>query len=199
MKKCLPRVLLAIFLIVSCCLAYADYLNIPSALGFKSDNINWDISSEIWTNIVVVVLYFITYETLNKRSAEKEINKKTISKYLIKKSYEQCLWYLNTLSDDMVKKYIIPKMNFDGGANENSVVTNLKNAPFENEDAIRNLVNDGQVPLQSIQGYFRVKQLFSQYITTRTTLFDAPHLFNPIAVELRKAIKEETGNIDHSR
>lgn len=195
MRKCFPRIILVVFLIASCCLMYTDYLNIPSALGFEINNINWNIWLTILTNTVVVILYFITYETLNRRSAEKESNKKAISEHLMQKNYEQCLWYLKALSDNVVENYIVPKMDFDGGPDENKVVINLRNAPFQNENIIMDLVNDGQVPLQLIQGYFKVKELFSRYVTIRTTFFDVPHLYNPIAEELCQVVKEETETI----
>lgn len=185
--------LLVIYTFISCSLICADYLNIPSVLGYNVDNMNWAFSLGIFANIIVVTLYVITYETLDKHTSEKEANKNKISEYLILQCYEQCLWWLSNLSDNVVEKHIVPEMDFN--STENKVVTNILNAPFQNENAIMNLINDGQVSLHSVQGYFKVKQLFSQYVTIRITFFDAPHLFDSVAFELDKVVKEEIRNL----
>ena len=179
------------YFLLSIILIILDYYNVFSALGFGIGNINWDFTGMVIANMIVVLLFVITYETLDRRSAEKENNKRLIAISLIKQSYEQCVWYTNPLSKEIVEKYIVPKMNFDGGADENKVVMNLKNAPFENDGAILSLVYDGQISVETINGYFKIKQLFSQYITMRTTFFDAPDLYEPAITNLRNKIEQE--------
>lgn len=191
MKKTSIRTILQICLIVSVSVLLLDYFNIPSRWGLRVADINWDLSLSVLTNLIVIILYVFTYETLDRRSAEKEDNKKNISVFLLQQSYDQCSFYLKTLNDKFVEKYVVPKMDFDGGPEQNRVVVNLKNAPFANEDLIISLINDGQVSLEEIQGYYRIKQLFSQFITMRTTFYDAPDLYTPVVAELKSAIAEE--------
>lgn len=195
MKKYMTLIFAISYFLISIILVFLDYFNVFSTLGFGMGNINWDFTGMVITNVIVVLLFVITYETLDKRSAEKENNKRLIAISLIKQSYEQCVWYTDTLTKEIVEKYIVPKMNFDGGADENKVVTNLKNAPFENDGAILSLVYDGQVSVDTINGYFRIKQLFSQYITMRTTFFDAPNMYEPIIKDLRNEINLETAKL----
>lgn len=195
MKRYMTLIFAISYFLISIILVFLDYFNVFSTLGFRMGNINWDFTGMVITNVIVVLLFVITYETLDKRSAEKENNKRLIAISLIKQSYEQCVWYTDTLTKEIVEKYIVPKMNFDGGADENKVVTNLKNAPFENDGAILSLVYDGQVSVDTINGYFRIKQLFSQYITMRTTFFDAPNMYEPIIKDLRNEINLETAKL----
>lgn len=163
MKRYMTLMFAISYFLLSIILIILDYYNVFSALGFGIGNINWDFTGMVIANMIVVLLFVITYETLDRRSAEKENNKRLIAISLIKQSYEQCVWYTNTLSKEIVEKYIVPKMNFDGGADENKVVMNLKNAPFENDGAILSLVYDGQISVETINSYFKIKQLFSQY------------------------------------
>ena len=195
MKRYMTLIFAISYFLISIILVFLDYFNVFSTLGFRMGNINWDFTGMVITNVIVVLLFVITYETLDKRSAEKENNKRLIAISLIKQSYEQCVWYTDTLTKEIVETYIVPKMNFDGGADENKVVTNLKNAPFENDGAILSLVYDGQVSVDTINGYFRIKQLFSQYITMRTTFFDAPNMYEPIIKDLRNEINLETAKL----
>ena len=191
MKRYMTLMFAISYFLLSIILIILDYYNVFSALGFGIGKINWDFTGMVIANMIVVLLFVITYETLDRRSAEKENNKRLIAISLIKQSYEQCVWYTNTLSKEIVEKYIVPKMNFDGGADENKIVMNLKNAPFENDGAILSLVYDGQISVETINGYFKIKQLFSQYITMRTTFFDAPDLYEPAITNLRNKIEQE--------
>ena len=196
MKKAWVYAILIVYLTASLGLIVVDYINLPTLIGLDMGSINWDFSAGIIANVIVVVLYLITYETLDRRAAEKEKNKKDISRFLIKQSYEQCLWYHDKLTNKFVVSYIVPKMDFDGGPEENKVIVNLKKAPFENDEAIISHINDGQVSLGFVEGYYKIKQLYSQYITMITTFYDAPELHVSVSKDLLDTIKSETDKLE---
>ena len=53
-----------------------DYLNLPSSfMGLKMFNMNWDFYIGILNIIAVLVMYVITYKTLDKRAIKREKNK----------------------------------------------------------------------------------------------------------------------------
>ena len=81
--RCIPYICCCISIVVF----LLDVLNLPSHLGIEVSNINWDLNIGLLTNLVVVTLFSITYEILDKRTAEKEKNKEEISALLLKESY----------------------------------------------------------------------------------------------------------------
>ena len=127
-------------------------------------------------------MYVITYKLLDKRAVKKEKNKKDISILLIKDCYEECYSYIKMLNEVNVEKYIVPKIDFD--STNPKLIVNLQNAPFDNEDIIMDLVKDGQITRQQIEGYFNVKRKFRQYVNMRIITFDAPHIYMPLKERL---------------
>lgn len=78
MKRYMTLIFAISYFLISIILVFLDYFNVFSTLGFRMGNINWDFTGMVITNVIVVLLFVITYETLDKRSAEKENNKRLI-------------------------------------------------------------------------------------------------------------------------
>lgn len=155
---------------------------------------NWDFYIGILNIIAVLVMYVITYKTLDKRAIKREKNKYEISIMLIKDCYKECHSYINFLNQETVEKYIVPKIDFDSA--EHKIISNLQNAPFENESIIMDLVKDGQIAKSQIAGYFDVKKKFRQYVNMRITMFDGSHIYEPLRIELSHLIDSEIEKID---
>lgn len=88
-----------------------DYENVPTLLGLNISNINWNF----WNTISVIIIFIVTYITLNIREIEiqereiiREKNKQDISLLILINCYEECKKYINMISDEIVNKYIIP-------------------------------------------------------------------------------------------
>lgn len=168
-----------------------DYFNLPSTfLGLKISNMNWDFYMGILNVFSVVILYVITYIFLDQREIKRDRNKNEIATLLIRKSYDQCIFYINNiLTEDMINNYIVPKMDLK--STENPIMMNLKNAPFENENHIMDLVKDGQITKKKLEDYFNVKDKFSSYVFMRITFFDAPEKYSDLKIELLDLIRVE--------
>lgn len=194
MKKRIIEKDFKLLILIIASLVIFDYINVPSLLGFKMSNINWDFCMGIFNIILVIELYVITYKALDQRTIEREKNKKDISSLLIKESYFECLKWLDLLNQDIVEKYIVPKMDFN--STNNTVLVNLQESPFLNENIIIDLAKDGQFTKRQIEGYFAIKAKYRQYVIMRITLFDASHFYESFNADLYDAIKTEIRNLD---
>lgn len=173
-----------------------DYFNLPSTfLGLKISNMNWDFYMGILNVFSVVILYVITYILLDQREIKRDRNKNEIATLLIRKSYDQCIFYINNmLTEDMINNYIVPKMDFN--STDNPIMMYLKSAPFENENHIMDLVKDGQITKKKLEDYFNVKDKFSSYVFMRITFFDAPEKCSDLKIELLDLIRVEIAKIN---
>ena len=81
MKKKVIRCISYICCCISIVVFLLDVLNLPSHLEIEVSNINWDLNIGLLTNLIVVTLFSITYEILDKRTAEKEKIKKKFQHY----------------------------------------------------------------------------------------------------------------------
>ncbi|CAI3671915.1 conserved hypothetical protein [Clostridium neonatale] len=193
MKKWFVKnnMMITIILIIS--LIIFDYINLPSLLGLNMSNINWNFCMGILNIVVVIMLYVITYKKLDKRTIEREKNKKEISILLINECYQQCIKHVELLSEETIEKYIVPKIDFN--STDNKLIRNLADSPFVNENIIMDLVKDGQIAKQRIEKYFEIKGAFSQYITMRITFFDKSDYYEPIKKQLFHKINIEIRNL----
>lgn len=185
-----------IFIILITGLIGLDYINLPARLGFEMQNINWDFCMGILNLIVVIALYVFTYKILDEKTMKREQNKNEISILLIKECYKECLEYEKILTKEMVDKYVVPKVDFNSTEYEGSITSNLQNSPFLNENIIMDLAKDGQLTKSQIEGYFKVKNAYRQYIAMRISLFDAPHLYEPLITKLHNAVNSELKKLD---
>lgn len=188
MKK---TIIISILLIVV--ITVLDYVNLPTLLGMNISNINWDFYMGILNIISVLLVFIVTFKTLNKKEIARERNKKDISILLLEECYKECQNYIDFLNDETVKKYIVPKIDFD--STDHKIVKNLQIAPFENENIIMDLVKDGQIPKQQIEGYFNIKRKFRQYVNMRIIFFDGSDIYEPLKTELSKLLKDELTSV----
>lgn len=184
-------IIISILLIVV--ITVLDYVNLPTLLGMNISNINWDFYMGILNIISVLLVFIVTFKTLNKKEIARERNKKDISILLLEECYKECQNYIDFLNDETVKKYIVPKIDFD--STDHKIVKNLQIAPFENENIIMDLVKDGQIPKQQIEGYFNIKRKFRQYVNMRIIFFDGSDIYEPLKTELSKLLKDELTSV----
>jgi hypothetical protein len=191
-KRIIQKIKILILIIAG--LVIFDYINLPSLLGFEMSNINWDFCMGILNIIVVIVLYLITFRTLDARTIEREINKKEVSILLIEQCYQEILDYIDWLNQETVEKIIVPKIDFN--STNNKILDNLQNSPFQNEEIIIDLAKDGQITKNLLETYLKFKVKYRKYLNMRITFYDAPHYYEPLKHDLCDAIKAEIRTLD---
>lgn len=197
MKKIFRREIVVIILFAIILLIF-DYANLPTFLGFNMNNINWDFCMGILNIIIVIILFMITYKTLDKRTIEREKNKNAISSLLIEECYKECLKTIDILNSETVEKFIVPKIDFNSTNFKNSIIENLQNLPFYNENILMDFVRDGQITKKQIEKYLKIKEKYKQYITVRIIFFDGNDLYEPLKIELHKIINIEIKKMKES-
>lgn len=163
-----------------------DYFNI-----FSIKRISLDFFTGILNVVVIIILFLITYHTLDRVSKEKEQNKKEIAKILVNDIYKQVDFMLeNILTDDIVENNIVPKIDFNA-CGEHELITNLKKDPFRNEGQLYNLIEDGQLSKKDFLKYLEIKKDYSSYITMRVVFFDHKERYNPLREKLLQKLSKE--------
>lgn len=177
---------LIFFILPIIILLLIDYFNLPSLLGFEMSNINWDFCMGFLSIVVVITLYSFTYKLLDEKAIKREKNKNEISALLLKECYKECLEYSDLLTKDIIENYIVPKIDFNCIIDDNSIIRNLQNSPFESENIIMDFAKDGQLTTEQIQSYYNVKNYYRKSITMRIIAFDNPDIhreFNRINLQ----------------
>lgn len=179
--------IIIIFIIIAVIL---DYKNLPSTYGFEMTNINWSF----FTVTINILLYIITYKAINKRIIERDKNKSEVSLMLLKECYNECIDYIRFLNKETVENYIVPKIDINSA--RNIISDNLQNSPFSNENTIMDLIKDGQLTKMQIEGYFKVREKYRQYIIMRITFFNEKNMYEPLKMDLLNIIDIEIKKLD---
>ena len=150
-----------------------DYFNV---MYFISKNINFDFLNIFINALVIIFMFIITYILIDRKTLKNqeriENNKKGILLLLLEKTYNECRNQIDVLDEqEMVEKYLIPKINFNSV--DDPFIKNIKSKPFEYEDKIISLFSDGVLDKKYFKEYMNVKDLFELYIGWRITFFDA--------------------------
>ncbi len=149
-----------------------DYFNLFSCI---TQNLNINLLNIVINSIVVIFIFLITYSLVDKKTFEKDelvkSNKICTLRVMLNDVYSHCNAIIDMLdNDELVKDYIIPKIDFN--CIQNQIEDNLKKLPFENEPYIVELFSDGIATEEVISNYFKFKNLYQQYIGTKITFFD---------------------------
>lgn len=187
-----------VLLIICIIIIILDYENVPTLLGLNISNINWNF----WNTISVIIIFIVTYILLNTREIEiqereiiREKNKQDISLLILINCYEECKKYINMISEEIVNKYIIPKIDFN--AEKSIIITNIQNAPFDNDNVVIDLGKDGQLSKEQVSNYFVIKDKFKQYINFRIIFYDCPNEYNYLKEELLGLLNTEISRLSN--
>ena len=150
-----------------------DFVNILSLLSIPAENLNKDVLSLIVNSTIVILLYIISYYLIDKKSITKDKNKTTVANILIIKTMEECKDSIKLLNQtQMVKKYIVPKVDFNKTDNENKVVYNIQNYPFDTYDDVFSLAKDGYVNKEIFNMYLDIRKEYRFIVSSKITFFD---------------------------
>lgn len=172
MKKKTRRITISIIMVL---IAYLilDYVNVPSLIGLKPNNINIDMFGILINTAVVLILYVISFYYIENKQNEKDANARDTVDILLKKTYQECLSNLNFLDNkEMLEKYIIPKIDGDKLDSENKAVNNLQILPFSSFDAIVDLSANGYVEKKKFDDYLDIKKEYKYLVSVKITFFD---------------------------
>lgn len=150
-----------------------DYINISSILKIKINNINMDLLSIFFDSLVVIILYIVTYFHIDKKRILKDANSEKVANVLMRQTYLECLDNLKLINNkQMLKEFIVPKVDFDKTDSENKVVVNLQNLPFKSYDNLMNLAISGYVSENRLDKYLWIKKEYAYIISIKITFYD---------------------------
>ena len=180
-----------IFIIFTLVYLIIDYLNLPTLLNIYIDNINSNLLDIFINSIIVIILYLITYLTIDKRTIEKSKNKKDIYKQILINMYSECIQTLNLIHDENILNKIIKQVDGNAPIIENKIVNNLMNLPFENKDTILDFAKSGEIDVNTFQRFLNIQSDYRKYINMLIICFDRQEYIETLKVELLKKLNKE--------
>ena len=175
-----------------------DYCNIPSQLGIGIENINFDLFGIFFNAFIVVSLFIITYMLIDRRQLQKDENAKAVAYELMLISYKKCNDQLQLLDDqDILLKYIVPKIDFNKPDSEDIISINFQNAPFSEYTSLLQLAMNGILTGEELNKYNEVMRLYKSYVCLRITFFDIEQYTESEHLALKNRIRSDRNRLDN--
>ena len=194
-------ILICMFFIISIIYIFLDYNNFFSKNLLNIKNINMDLLSIYFTNLIVILLYIITYFIVDEKKAIERKNKKEIVRYMLKDDYKACLRYLNILEDKNQLKILIENINSENiNLYKNEYFNKWMDVSFKNYNDIMQYSNQGIVKINVLKQYLYIKSEYSHLMTGYILSEGFPDKTKKIIEEghqnLKKTIEMELKEID---
>lgn len=168
-----------------------DYVNLPKMLGMDMTNVNIDLFDIFFNSFIVVLLYIITFFVIDKKQVEKEINAKRTAHILMSLSYKNCKDTISLFdNNEMIRRYIVPKVNFNETDDNDPVVRNLQNKPFTEYEHVLQLAESGYINDKRFERYLCFMSDYKAYISLKITFFDIDAAETPEQIGMRNHIIE---------
>lgn len=154
-----------------------------------------NLSLELWNILVVIVLYIITYEIIDKRDNRRKQNQEEVAKILLEQSYQSCIQYMNMIDSVEFKKICPKRFPGDQTMENNSAYHKMRVAPFENDLNIFALGEAGVISASNISNYLIVKSKYSIYLSNVVCFPEVDQMTDSLKVDLKNAISRATENL----
>lgn len=164
---------------------WIDIADIPTKLGFH-------FNLDYWNIYIVLFLFVFGYFLIDKKLVDKENNKKSLLKYLIKDNYKRCLDMLDFIETRprMVGKVLNKKLKDDSNLKLKDI--NIYKNVYNNENLIYELIKDGTGEKELIEEYFDVKYKYMEILEDLAGCIDNTEKVNKLIIELKEfLIKKE--------
>ncbi len=159
-------------IIVSLFFLVIDFFDVPTLLGLDVSRFNFDALSLIVGNILVVVIFFITYFIIDSRDVKKDNNQKEVAYLLLKNTYEYCSILINSFYNDSYRESYVKTSGKDNSELE-SEINRIAELPFINSNMIFDFAASGVIDKDTFEEYIDIKNGFQDFIIMATSTFDS--------------------------
>ncbi len=189
--KIIITVLISIITIII--ILVMDYFNIFYLISSK---LNSSFLEIIINNIVIITVFIVTYFLIDKRNMRKESEKRNNQEYVLRQllmeTYNECKKIIELLDrDEILRKYVVPKVDFNKTDADNVVIINLQNAPFKYDNLIMELFKEGIFSTSNLPNYLKIKREYQGYISNKISFFDDKELLEDNKKKIIKNLELE--------
>lgn len=166
--------LVALFTILLLVL-YLDYNNIPSNLGFDTSQINTEIIGIILDAVETICVFLFAYYLIDRWEIRKNKNQMEVANQILLYTYERFKYYTCYFADNKENRIQVKN---EGSTNLYNDSIDVKNIPFENDEIIMQLFNEGAIDKSQLVYYLDIKvlyRLFIRFVNDVTELQENPN------------------------
>lgn len=196
------KIIILVISFILLILAYLilDYYNVIGVLSLNVDRINFDLLSIFINNLIVIVLFLITYFLVDEKNSKARRNKKEIVKYMIEDDYKTVLRYLDILEDKTQLKMIMENINKDSYLIRNDYFNNWMDVSFKNYNDIMQYSSQGLIDVEVLKKYLYIRSNYSYTMSGYVLSVGMPAIIESLIEEghekLEKTIEEEIEKLD---
>lgn len=190
-----------VFIVLSIVYIFCDYKNYLSLGAIDIGRINNELLSIYVTNLVIILLYIITYFLVDEKNTKERKNKKEIAKYMIENDYRTCLKYLEVLENEQQLNITIENIRKEEKhLYKNDFFEEWMKVSFQNYNDIMQYSNQGIIEVYVLEEYLYIKNEYSRlmtgYVFSAEMEKDIMNLVKEGHKKLKEKIKKEMEKIN---
>lgn len=168
-----------------------DVINISDLINIPLYNINLDL----WNILIIVILYILTYEIIDKRDNKRKQNQEELARILLEETYKECDKYKNMIDSEIFKRICPKRFPGDQTMENNAAYHDIRKAPFEHDSIIFSLGEEGIISASEMLNYINVKNKYSIYFSNIVCFPDVDDITNPLKYDLDVAINKAVSGL----
>lgn len=192
-KKVLITLIVSILFVSVVCVL--DYFNFFTVIGVSVNHINWDLLSIIIGNLVVILLFVITYFVVDNRNIQKDKNQQATAYLTLIGIYERCNDMVELFSKEEWRTKAVEKIDGNKLLSDDKVHTHYLNYPFENECIIYDFASSGILSKNIFKEFQNIKKDYQKYINTALIFFDVYDSFKQLEIDLSNDLSKSMQNL----
>ncbi len=159
---------------------FADFFNIGEILDLDFSRLNWEFLSLIVNNLILIVLYVVTYIVIDRKNVVRSNNQEQSAKRYLKTIYNQCNNFIDLLDMEDARELMTSRCDFNKPVNDNPILNNLCDLPFELEHHVLEASNNGILSDADLSRFLDIRVRYKNYIQFRIIFFNIEeHEDNP--------------------
>ncbi|MBQ8836959.1 MAG: hypothetical protein IJ002_05590 [Clostridia bacterium] len=199
-NKTKQHIVLIIFtaILITIAICVADYFNVFANIGIDTANINFDFLSIFISNLIVILLFVITYLIVDARNIQKEKNQQETAYITLMGIYERCKDMVELFSQEELRNKAVEKIDGDKLLFDDKPHMHYLNYPFENETIIYSFAGSGVFSKSVFEEFVLIKKEYQKYINVALIFYDHYNEIKQIEINLSNQLSNAIEKIKKS-
>lgn len=142
-----------------------DYFNVFSALGIETSNLNLGVFSTVINSVIVIALYIITFEFVDKKNEKRNKNKEEVAAQLLITIYSECLKNIDIMCDPDLYCKVTRFVDPDKLIEKDNKFRVFENLPFDNESDLIDFFKEGTLSSEDFKKYMDNKSNYRMFMS----------------------------------
>ena len=194
-KKIIKRIALVSIVIVIVYILI-DYFNLSSMMFININNINEGLFGIVVNTVIVISLYLVTFEFVDKKNEDRQKNKQLAAKRLLIDIYNECLLNISIMEDPDLRSKATRYVKGDELIEKDNKFRIFEEAPFNSEPVILDFIKDGVLSIEEYNSYLDNKKNYHEFMYISLIFPDLPDKVESVKKKVADGLRDSINKLN---